>query len=152
MVYQKLMDSWHRFFKLAIRLQTSESSKNRDLSKFFLTNFFDEFLTKFFVQVFDKYFWQISLTNFLMYSFWRSFWRIFFWRIFWQIFWQIFFWRNFGWFFLTNFLINFLMNFLMNFLTCNLLTFASFSMGVPLILFWTKSKNRSHCGKGWLVP
>ena len=81
--------------------------------------FFDEF--------FWHFFWKI-LTIFLM-IFFEEFSDDFFWQFFWQIF-------------LTNLLTNFLTdcmtNFLTIFLTYNLLTIASFRIGVPSILFQYK--------------
>ena len=62
MVYQKLIDSWHRFrgigivYKFAIHLRTNESYKNRDLSKIFLTNSFEEFFEKNFDGTLDNFF------------------------------------------------------------------------------------------------
>ena len=62
------------------------------------------------------------------------FWRFFFTNFFYDFFWQIFenFFCRFFW---RIFLKNLLMNFLTNFLTYNLLTVASFRIGVPSILF-----------------
>ena len=80
----------------------------------FSDEFFDEFSDKFFWRIilknlFDKFFWRVSLT-----SFFDKCLDEFFWQIFWQIFLM-----NFWWIFLTNFL------------TYNLLTIASFRIGVP---------------------
>ena len=66
------------------------------------------------------------------------------WQVFWWVFWQIFstnFFDEFFWqIFLTNFFDKFFDElfwriFLTNFLTYNLLTIASFRIGVPLILY-----------------
>ena len=87
------------------------------LSKF-ITNIFDKFFDKFF----DEFFRRTFLTNFSDELFRRIFPTNFSDELFWRIFLMIFLWTNFDFF--RKF-----------FLTYNLLTIASFRIGVPLILF-----------------
>ena len=90
---------------------------------------FMNILTIFFDEVFDEFIWPIILTNFLM-DLLTNFFDEYFWRICWRIF-------------LMNFLtiFNFLVDF---FLTYNLLTVASFRIGVPSILFKVISNGKNH--------
>ena len=113
-------------FKLDVRLRMSKASKNRDCSWFFflhLSSLVSELFLVLMVLMnfFDEIFWWIFLMNF----FGRSFWRIFLTKFFDDFFDEFLFTNFFEEFFFGRFL-----------LTYNLLTIASFRIGVPSILFF----------------
>ena len=109
----KLKLFFRRFLELPWGIYTYRSFW-RIFWRSFLTNILDEFFDEFFWQI-DEFFWRISKTNILMNSL-----------------------TNF-WIFLMNFFDELFDKFLTNFLTYNLLTIASFRIGVPSILFLNKS-------------
>ena len=105
---------------------------------FFLTNFFWRiFFWQFF---FDEFYWWIFLTIFCDGFFWRSLLKNLFWRTFLTIFLtndECFWWILIFRILIFRNLIFRILIFRKIFLTYNLLTIASFRIGVPSILFFS---------------
>ena len=80
-------------------------------------------------------FWVNFLGEFQGWIFWANFLVNFFSEFFWEFLDELF-----GWNFSLNFVGEFFEEFFGNFLTYNLLTIASFRIGVPSILFFAKTK------------